>query len=45
LACSPLSMLELVIDEGFSIRPRPTGFQDPNLLLRNDSRNRGSGHA
>jgi hypothetical protein len=40
LACSRLSTLELVIDEGSSIRPRPTGLQDPNRLLRNDSGNR-----
>jgi hypothetical protein len=28
LACSPLSMMELVLDEGSSIRSRPTGLQD-----------------
>jgi hypothetical protein len=34
LARSPLSSLELVIDEGSSIRSRPMGLQDPNRLLR-----------
>ena len=34
LARSPLSSLELVIDEGSSIRSQPMGLQDPNRLLR-----------